>query len=317
MFLRSGQRFEATTRLLLGLTGILALLLSTVGAWWWLPVRPLASLPTEAGTCFHIYISPNSQTLVAVYDKSLAVWDLDRRQAVAVIPYDWGEEVEWPKLTPDILLAPNGQTVALARDNRLGPPPHVRLWHFATQPEPIALPDSDGLVGFTADSETLLVRHGDFNKRWDTSTAQERASPLDSPGHIRLFEGRIVVTGHVVEEGWLVNQHWNGTLSPDGRLLAALQDDGHGSCFCNLFKARTGRKLASISERMNNEPYFSPDGSRLITTFGGTHTIWDITSMPPRRVGSLDRILNFSADGRWISVEYGDWKIRKNACLNS
>src|SRR5262245_55880752 len=93
-------QLSPTTRFLLRLAVFLLLLLAIVGAWWWLPPWPLTSLPTDEGTCFHIFISPNSQTLVAVYEKSLAVWDLERREVVAVTSYDWGEEVEWPKLRP-------------------------------------------------------------------------------------------------------------------------------------------------------------------------------------------------------------------------
>ena len=85
----------------------------------------------------------------------------------------------------------------------------------------------------------------------------------------------------------------SGLFSPDGRLVVALSNDGTA----HLWEVSTGRYLARYGEgglqmvgemlgglqgltvvSTNAAAAFSPDGSRLATTFdGGDATIWDLT----------------------------------------
>jgi WD40 repeat protein len=257
------------------------------------------------------------------------VWDLARQQQVAVVPYQgWGEV--------DIILAPDGQAAALFQKFPDNPPPYVRLCHFATHQEPIPLPDSDRVVGFTADSKYLLVRHGGSCKIWETASACERAWPLGSPSRIEcvtpLGDGRIVLSHSSTEDGWLVNRHetqvWTisadlktvsepvvlrdiaggVTPSPDGRLLAASHAYADKDLFLKLVEASSGRELALL--RTNAGAHFSSDGSRMVVSGGfEKHTIWDVTCRPPRQLGSLDaNTLSLSPDGRWLIAEYSTWR---------
>jgi WD40 repeat protein len=323
-----------TTRFLLGLAGILALLLLVASLWWLLPAWPRAVFPAMHGTCYEVQISANGQTLIASYENNLAVWDLVRQEEVAVAPYPvLGELFQLGEY--EIVLAPDGQSLAIVGCQQIGPPPYVRLWHFTTQPQPITLPDSYGLVEFTADSKHVIVDHGDSKKLWNTATAtaQEGDWPLKYLGY-PLPDGRTVVIESDTEKGWLVDRHrtevriispdlktvsepivlniaGSAKPSPDGRLLAVQPGKSNGNGLSiegdvvTFFDVRTGRELASLPTEQNSELHFSPDGSLMVTSGFQGQTIWDVTSMPPRRVGSLKGCPpTFSADGRWISVEH-------------
>src|SRR5262249_9524649 len=128
-------KFSATTRFLLRLAALLALMVVVAGAWWTLPAQPRAILPVTRGPCLQIRISANEQTLIAIHDYSLAVWDLPRGQELGAIPFPglnaWQEE---------ILLAPDGLKLALC--NRAGVADRVRLWLPATQVAPTRLADT-------------------------------------------------------------------------------------------------------------------------------------------------------------------------------
>src|SRR5262249_37068273 len=70
------QRFGPTTRFLVSMAGIVALLLVVGGLWWGLPLRPRLAWKTERSGTPSIYISRNGQTIAIADDSSLAIWDV-------------------------------------------------------------------------------------------------------------------------------------------------------------------------------------------------------------------------------------------------
>jgi WD40 repeat protein len=324
MYARLRQRLGPTTRFLLGQAGILALLLAVGGAWWGFPARPRAILPATRTPCREIIISANGNTLVAIHEDCLAAWDVARQQEQGFIPYDTD--------LPDqkILVAPDGQKLALAYGKTSWGP--VKLWQPATQSRPVSipLPDSFTFIDFTADSRFLIIWCKSTNqntyKLWDTATARERALPMKLEGRLEaiqpLRDGNIVVSEYDYEPGWLADEVctkvWtltsdlrvasapivlrgisgSVTVSRDGRLLTALRLDG-GQHITVLFDARTGRALNSSAGSFTRAQ-FNSDASELLLG----DTIWDITTMPPRQLGTVKgqpMRLKLSPDGNWVA----------------
>jgi WD40 repeat protein len=209
------------------------------------------------------------------------------------------------------------------------------LWQPRNQAAPVPLPGSHDFVDFTSDSQFLVTWNGKTYKFWDVATVEERSLPMEIKGHIdgvHLLEGQIVVSEYFWRSGWLVDDCWiklwmlnpkltilsepivlplniSGPISfsPDGRRLTAWHMVWNPNEI-KLFEARTGRELAWFPSSFTGGAVpaqeFSPDGSRLLTD---DQTIWDITIMPPRRLGSVDgQTVTFSTDGEWVAV--GKWE---------
>jgi WD40 repeat protein len=334
MLTKLTQRLGPTARFVLALASILGLLLVTAGLWWWLPAWPRVVLRTARGACYEIQIAANGQTLVAANGDDLVVWDVARRQEVAVTPYrEWGED--------EIVVAPDGKALALVQKIPLSPT-RVQLWHFATQPWRISVEPSDALGGFTADGRFAIVRQ-DTYKLYDPATTQEVPLPPPLTGGFEdihpLPDGGLLLSAAYIDEGWLENEFstYLWTVSPDlhsasqplvlrgilGKVTFA--PDGQKFAVCHmyadaarieLYELATGRMLAPVPIPRDagvGIPYFSPDGKRLVTTSGQDHTIWDMTTMHPRRLHTISAAsVHFSPDSRWVTVLHVTGTTRKS-----
>jgi WD40 repeat protein len=337
MLLRFTSWLGPLPRFLLGLAGFLAALAVTGALWWWLPVRPFATLPAQPDDCRRLRISQDGRFLLAVHDKHLAIWDLERRREVGRCPYRWVANV--PSLEA-FWFSPDGLAVGFA-DGTVDPP-QVWLWNRELQTAPIRLPDCWSIPDQLLRSATL-VTYGKGGYRLWHATGKELPLP-GGQGEIRTIQhlaarGLLVGTEEYRDDGWLVNPSrlivWKNLTgqvrrviipgaklpaecSPDGRLLAAT----HVSQTC-LHDLETGQLLAVLpppAERRTDSPqYFSPDSRLLVTTPDqlsedrlrllavGLPTIWDVSVMPPRKLVTLEvpEVVAppmVSPDGLWAAV---------------
>lgn len=306
-------------RFLLGMAGILMLLALTAALWLWLPAWPRTTLASQRGTCQMIHMDPNGRTLVAVHPDALTCWDLATGQELGTTPYRGPHRLHF---------APDGQQLAVVEQSLRSSPifDSVRLWQPARESAPVALPGFHDVLGFTSDGKFLAGANGETCKLWDVAANRERAFPvlLSRINYIDpLRDGRIVVTATLPEAGWLVDEiltklwvfnadltlasdpihlpaNMATRISPDGRLFTLVRLPAAPPWDLKLHRLSTGREVASFSEQgIGWTPLFSPDGTRLVIDH---KSVWDITTAPPRRIGSVaDGLrLDFSPDGKWL-----------------
>jgi WD40 repeat protein len=178
-------RLGPTTRFLLGLAGILALMLVTAAAWWLLSARPRISIQAPA-ECNYFVVSADGQTLATSHTQSLILWDLASAEIRKSLPINRGS---YPPSTDDHAhqhwLSPDGQTVVyVERDARMEQPvTSLKLWNATCNQEPVLLTEAVRVETFLAGS---VVTQGNGSITiWDAVSGQQRKSWKREEGFIR------------------------------------------------------------------------------------------------------------------------------------
>ena len=100
-------------------------------------------------------------------------------------------------------------------------------------------------------------------------------------------------------------------FSPDGRLLALVES---GDNTLRLWDVPTGKVLRTLGTGIGTQLLFAPNGSFLISTDGGTITLWETTTGKERcrfraPQGGVE-CLAVAPDGRWLATGGGDETVR-------
>jgi WD40 repeat protein len=179
-------------------------------------------------------------------------------------------------------------------------------WWLPPQPRGM-LTHSDNLpldlISFSPDGRTLATRTVTKEFSWQKPAFAEVGGP------IRLWDAS---TGR---ERFALAADWNNipvvVFSPDGTLLAAVNDEGA----LKLWDTASGQELAALKAGspppfcLDHDPIisFSPDGNTLALLFTGPHQIelWDVASRQTRATlpGSA---MAFSPDGKTLATDAAD-----------
>ncbi len=311
-------------RFVLSLASTIALLALTAALWWWLPAWPFATLPAPGDHCQLLRISRDGRVLLAVHDRHLALWDLERRREIARCPYRWVTNDDTQQV---VWLSPDGRAVAFVDGDTN--PPQVYLWNRGLQEKPMLLPDSWAIREPVFDSPTLVTYGNRRLRLWNQAGT---AIPLP-PGreediiaiqHLRDSDILVGIDrGH--EAGWLVDPvkvtvwidlagqtrsvvlaggQFPVVVSPEGRLIAAALGNHTG-----LYDGATGRLLAELPPANSDQDVprnFSPD-SRLLVTSADQARVWDVRAMPPKMLARVEapqplHIPMFAPNGAWAAI---------------
>jgi len=166
----------------------------------------------------------------------------------------------------------------------------IEVWNLATRTRTLTFPqdeDSASQIGFSPDGNLLV-------------TAHQRSIKLRSVSKDR--------------NSTIVLEHLSGpfTISPDGRIMAALRRDREA---VELWDLAQNRSLGSLKMRwqITDVPAgaFSPDGHLFAAPTGqGRIEIWDVDAKEPKRhlrhPGPTISTLMFAPDGRTLVASTQD-----------
>lgn len=193
-------------------------------------------------------------------------------------------------LTVSLAFSPNGKI--LVSQTPVGPP---RLWDVATGKVVRELPGRQ--VAFSPDGKTLATSDGWSVRLWDIATGNEIMAPV---GHQRPIHGLVYSPDGktLLSKDHGVTRCWDlatgreirqfpgaGTLSPDGRSLAAPQQDNS----IGVFEVATGEELLHLKGRPGDylgAPIFSNDARYVAVARSGPAeagirwetTIWEVAT---------------------------------------
>lgn len=241
----------------------------------------LATQPTTA-----IATDPSGQLLVSSNQATVDVWDLARSQRVRSLK----GHSQW---VTDLVISPNGQTLASGSLDGT-----INLWNLATGELQGTLPaEQVSVLAFSPDGTTLAsgsrfvraVGAKVFHpiQLWDVATGQrlttiEVREPVTaiafSPDGQRLAFGTTKASvwdlstqqlSHTVDSGDL-----NALIfSVDGELLLTGSDGIQGEDGIKFWTADSGN-LVRVLDSVAADFALSPDGTLLLTTYGGTANVW-------------------------------------------
>ncbi|MDB6153466.1 MAG: hypothetical protein JWL90_1919, partial [Chthoniobacteraceae bacterium] len=194
--------------------------------------------PEHTGVIRALTISPDGKTLAtASMDHSVRLWDLARRQRVAILQ---GHRAE----VGAVAFAPDGETVVSC--DRLG---HVKQWAVRREKTEDIISEILRPLGFSSDGRTLAA--------------------LTTLNTVVFYDAET----KAVQKEFAIDAVRPGlaasvAMSADMRTLAQALDDGH----VRIWNVETGEvKTVKISERAVRLIAFMPDCQTLITGSRGEH----------------------------------------------
>jgi outer membrane lipoprotein-sorting protein len=216
----------------------------------------------------NVAFSPGGKRLASPTGGIVKLWDVDKRQVVAMLQHPFGAEGPDRKRGAAVAFSPDGKLLASTVYDRT-----VQLWDVATGKAKISF-TGGGPVAFSPDGKTLAAGL----KLWDLSKGKARP-PLE---------------GLDTDERGIVNAV---VFSPDGKTLAVgggkVSNIGlPGLGWVKLWEVATGRLRFSVKgqEFSDQDPEgggpemvhsvaFSPDGKTLASaSVYGSVLLWDLRS---------------------------------------
>jgi len=301
--------------------------------WWWYPAVPRARWPLAYSRIFHLQVSADSSTLLALHDGGFSLVDVESARERARLVLDWSHA---SVIISSLWLSGDGQKVAFNEPALDGTGAVIaRLWHPAVQQKSFRLPGMS-VAGFTADSRWLHLFRQRADEghsppvRCDTTTGQFEdvptppgivdtwATPLLPDGRFQLVgkteDGLRLWTQTPTDDRWdmlrLPDSEQSLQFFPSGRLVA-IEIGNH----VTLWHADSGRHWADLrgdaGDRVRLPPLdfraASMDGRFLCTGLerpgaeGAFLAIWDVVEVPPRQLQlyPLGQVL-FAREGTWM-----------------
>jgi WD40 repeat protein len=330
----------ATTKFLLGLAGVLALLLLVGALWWLLPIQPRSRWDTSDGDIQQIRIADDGKTLLTVHENGLRLWDLVSLRQRASLKFDergLGAKLAWNRddvtHSKDVSFSPDGQMAAYS-NARFG----IELWNPQVQAKPFKLNSLAGHSWFAADSQTLFTTADSFSGEipWDVTTGRQRDIPKkDNEGLLADKAGRLRTIHNVSGDNpalkfsdpfgkekpvVLEGAQLPFFLSPDGNHVAAMCGTE-----LKLWEMKTGRAMCSLAGQVDlkdggHHPYFhavfATHGPKVHVISGAVDgkehsAIWDFATDPPRKLMEpSERWWGLlSPDGQWLIHDNKVWNL--------
>jgi WD40 repeat protein len=321
MLNESRQRFGPTTRFLLGMAGILALLLIVAGLWLLLPVRPRLNLHGPA-PCHQVIVSGDGGTLATIHPQTLILWDMPSGKQRKTLRSDSIAT----NVVPGLFLSQDGESIFFAGEGERQVPPSkycVKLWRPTTGADPKLLRGAE-YIGILA-GRNLITRGQEAFIIWDSVTGEKRKSiPTDNPwGLVAADEELLVIQADsqaiLILDASTIQERFRlpptekdviTILNNTTKLLAAVRRSQRG--IVEVWDLKTGQKRGTLWTDSDFPLEFSPDGSTLVTAWSGppgksshSFVFWDLSEAPFRQLGAIEKEMGpegqlYSPDGRWF-----------------
>jgi WD40 repeat protein/serine/threonine protein kinase/tetratricopeptide (TPR) repeat protein len=246
---------------------------ANLAAWW--PHYPqLKAVLSHSTPVVAAAFSPDSRTVIsASMDGTAQLWDAASGKSIGSPFHHEGD-------APEVAFSPDGKSVLTFSDGRT-----AQLWDPTTGKPlrlPLRLPPQFHIlhVAFPDEGKIVLVGTEDNEfkilRLWDAATGKPIGPPLTHRGH-------------------------NSAVSPDGRMILVLSDDGAVRILDVATRQSVGRPLERL--RIFRTAAWSPDGKTILTgSEDGTAQLWDaVTGQPigpPMRHESQVRTVALSPDGK-------------------
>jgi len=319
-------------------------------------VGEFATVEEQKGTARDLACSPDGRMIAVAWEDKIYIWDTETRALVRTI-----QEAIKSEFT-GVAFSHDGKMVFGASFGR-----SVNLWQVESGEYSFILGHGDDVTcaAFSADGRFVATGSTDQTVRlWDMETLRPFGATYRE--WVETFDGKppkniigpldaritsvavspdckLVAIGslnkHVTVwsvDGLALKFKFEGhqraarhvVFSPDGTTLASASDDGtvrmwsmaDGQCIAVLRVDRLDLPVQSIA--------FSPDGSRLVSAYGGHQSIyiWDLAEMKVKCIinacyGSLQRVV-FSLDGSKLyscathdSPSIRVWDVTTTQCL--
>lgn len=259
-------------------------------------------LSGHTGIVGAVAFHPNGQLIASAgeSDKSIRVWDVEKREPVAVLT---GHQVA-PR---SVAFSAAGQLFSSGADTT------IRSWDIDMQQQQSVLEKHSRYVStFAISPDGQLLVSGAEDKEgggelfvWDLTTGQVRTE-------LRRTASNLITAlfGTKAEEIWSV------AISPDGKLLASGGGKtGRGELLLwNLAEGTVEAKLEGHADRVRCVA-FSPDGTRLASCDrNGRVCVTDLETEQPvtsfSAHGDMAFCVRYSPDGRLLATCGNDWLVR-------
>lgn len=228
---------------------------ATVRLWNLQTRAPLRSLKGHTNWVSAIAISPNNRTLASgSLDGTVNLWDMETGELLTTL---FAGSVTSLTFSADGTILASGSRLLRGAGKQTAYP--IQLWNLATsQRTALNVGEPVAAIALSPNGQ-YLAAGSSSTKVWNLAT-QKLVDTLNS-GDLNAV-----------------------IFSPDGQLLLTGSDGVRGEDGIKMWDANSG-KLVRVLDSVAADFALTPDGSRLITTYGGTANLWGM--QPFRYLGTL------------------------------